>query len=198
MHTLEFFFDFGSPYSYLAYRRLPHITQAHGTEILWRPLLLGRVFQATGNSSPATVPLKARYALTDLERWAAHYQTPFRHNPNFPINTLQLMRGATGMQMYYKEQFLHYLSTVFSAMFENPQNMGDMAIVREVLNAAGISFDLFNELINTPAVKEQLKQDTEAAIARGVFGVPTFFVEDEMFWGQDRLLFVEAALAAPA
>lgn len=195
MKQVEFFFDVGSPYSYLAYRQLPKIAQARNAQIVWRPMLLGGVFQATGNSSPATVPVKAMYSMVDLERWARYFDVPFKHNPHFPINTLHLMRGATGMQMRSDEEFQRYLSAVFSAMFEKPRNLGAPEELAAVLEAAGISPALFLELTKDNEVKEKLKKDTEEAVARGVFGAPTFFVGSDMYWGQDRLHFVDQALA---
>jgi len=195
MKQVEFFFDVGSPYSYLAYHQLPKIAQAKGADIVWRPMLLGGVFQATGNSSPATIPAKGRYSNVDLERWAKHFGVPIRQNPHFPINTLQLMRGAVGMQLRSDAEFHRYLAAIFSAMFEHPRNLGDLQELAAVLEAAGISPALMLELVQDDRIKQTLRKTTEEAVARGVFGAPTFFVGDEMFWGQDRLHFVEAALA---
>ncbi|CAJ0858230.1 2-hydroxychromene-2-carboxylate isomerase [Ralstonia sp. LMG 32965] len=195
MKQVEFFFDVGSPYSYLAYHQLPKIAQATGAEIVWRPMLLGGVFQATGNSSPATIPAKGHYSNVDLERWAKHFGVPIQQNPHFPINTLQLMRGAVGMQLRSDAEFHRYLAAIFSAMFEHPRNLGDLQELAAVLEAAGISPALMLELVQDDRIKQTLRKTTEEAVARGVFGAPTFFVGDEMFWGQDRLHFVEAALS---
>lgn len=195
MKQVEFFFDVGSPYSYLAYHQLPKIAQAKGADIVWRPMLLGGVFQATGNGSPATIPAKGRYSNVDLERWAKHFGVPIQQNPHFPINTLQLMRGAVGMQLRSDAEFHRYLAAIFSAMFEHPRNLGDLQELAAVLEAAGISPALMLELVQDDRIKQTLRKTTEEAVARGVFGAPTFFVGDEMFWGQDRLHFVEAALA---
>ena len=192
--TVEFYFDFGSPYSYLAYKALPGIAAAQGAKIVWRPMLLGGVFKATGNHSPVDIPAKNKWLQTDLQRWAARCGATFRHNPHFPINTLVLMRGAAGLQMRGTD-FLEYVETVFHAMWEQPRNLGDPAELAAVLRQAGFDADAFLALVNDAAVKEQLKKDTEEAVARGVFGAPTFFVGEEMFWGQDRLDFVADALA---
>jgi 2-hydroxychromene-2-carboxylate isomerase len=192
---VEFFFDVGSPYSYLAYHQLPKIAAKRGAEILWRPMLLGGVFQATGNHSPATIPSKSVHLTTDLERWARHFGVPFTMNPFFPINTLPLMRGAVGMQRRSEEEFQRYLAAVFSAMFEHPRNLGDQDELMKLLIAAGIDPESFIADINDPAVKAQLKACTEEAVNRGVFGAPAFFVGPEMYWGQDRLHFVDEALA---
>lgn len=192
--TVEFYFDFGSPYSYLAYKALPGIAAAHGAQIVWRPMLLGGVFKASGNHSPADIPTKRKWMQQDMQRWAARYGTVFRHNPHFPINTLTLMRGAAGMQMRGTE-FPKYVEAMFHAMWEEPRNLGEAAELAAVLRQAGFDADAFQSLVNDAAVKEQLKKVTEEAVARGVFGAPTFFVGEEMFWGQDRLDFVAAALA---
>jgi len=191
---LEFFFDFGSPYSYLAYKALPGIAAAHGAGIVWRPMLLGGVFKATGNHSPAETPAKGKWLQQDLQRWARRYGVAFNHNPYFPVNTLTLMRGAAGMQMRGPD-FHKYLDAIFHAMWGEPRNLGDPHVLAEVLRQAGFDADAFQSLVNDPAVKEQLKSNTEEAVARGVFGAPTFFVGEEMYWGQDRLEFVAEALA---
>jgi 2-hydroxychromene-2-carboxylate isomerase len=157
-------------------------------------MLLGGVFQATGNSSPATVPLKGQHSWIDLERWAKYFGVSIKPNPHFPINTLQLMRGAVGMQMRGAAEFHRYLSTVFSAMIAQPRNLGAPEELAAVLGAAEISPALFLDLIKDDKVKEKLRANTEEAVARGVFGAPTFFVGDDMYWGQDRLHFVDLAL----
>ncbi len=192
--TVEFYFDFGSPYSYLAYKALPGIAAELGAEIVWRPMLLGGVFKATGNHSPAEIPAKERWTRGDLERWARRYGAAFTRNPHFPINTLTLMRGAVGMQMRGPD-FHKYVDAIYRAMWEEPRDLGQPDELAAVLRRAGFDVDAFQSLISDPAVKEQLKQNTDEAVARGVFGAPTFFVGEQMFWGQDRLDFVAEALA---
>src|SRR3972149_7191087 len=189
--TVEFYFDFGSPYSSRAYKALPGIAAAHGAQIVWRPMLLGGVFKATGNHSPVEIPAKGKWMQQDMQRWAARYGAVFRNNPHFPINTLVLMRGAAGMQMRGQD-FDKYVEAIFRAMWENPRNLGEPQELAAVLRQAGFDADAFLALVNDPAVKEQLKKNTEEAVARGVFGAPTFFVGEEMFWGQDRLRFFGA------
>ena len=193
--TVEFFFDFGSPYTYLAYHQLPKIAARHGTTIIWRPMLLGGVFQATGNKSPIEIPAKGRYSLIDLQRWAQHFGVPLQMNPHFPINTLPLMRGAVAMQLRSEVEFQRYVAVIFRAMFEHPRNLNQPEEVAAVLAENGMDPTAFVDLINAPAAKEKLKENTAQAVARGVFGAPTFFVGEQMFWGQDRLDFVEQALA---
>jgi 2-hydroxychromene-2-carboxylate isomerase len=191
---VEFYFDFGSPYSYLAYKALPGIAAAHGALIVWRPMLLGGVFKATGNHSPAETPAKGKWLQQDLRRWAQRYSVAFDHNPYFPVNTLTLMRGAVGLQTQ-GPIFHKYMEAIFHAMWGEPRNLGAPDELVSVLRQAGIDVEAFQSLINDPAVKDQLKKNTEEAVARGVFGAPTFFVGQEMFWGQDRLDFVAEALA---
>lgn len=190
---VEFYFDVGSPASYLAWTQIAQLAERHGAEVVYQPMLLGGVFKATGNASPASVPAKGRYTRIDFERFARRYQVPFAQNPFFPINTMQLMRGAVAL--LDGDQFQPYVDAVFRAIWVEGQNMGDPDVVARVLGGQGFDVAGLLQQINDPAVKERLRQITERAIERGVFGAPTFFVGDEMFFGQDRLDFVEAALA---
>ncbi len=190
--TIDFYFDFGSPASFLAYKRLHWLTQEYSAEINSIPVLLGGIFKATNNSPPATVPLKARWMLNDLARYAKLYGIDIEFNPFFPINTLYLMRGAVYAQ---QEMFFEkYLGVVFDAMWCHPQNMGDPQVVDRVLGDAGIDAKKLFEGIDQPSIKEGLKVNTEAAVARGVFGCPAMFYNDELFFGQDRIFFIENML----
>lgn len=195
---VEFFFDFGSPYSYLAYKELPRVAQRTGATIVWRPILLGGVFKATGNHSPADVPAKGNWSRTDTQRWARRYGVPFMQNPHFPVNTLMLMRGATGFQRQDETAFQRYLDAIFSAMWEQGRNLNDPAEIGAVLARAGFDPQAALALVDDAEVKQALKRATEEAVARGIFGAPSFIVDGELFWGNDRLLFVEEALGAPA
>jgi 2-hydroxychromene-2-carboxylate isomerase len=194
--TVEYFFDVGSPTSYLAWTQLPKIAAETGAAIAWRPMLLGGVFKATGNASPVTIPAKGRWMNEDLQRWARRYGVTLRFNPHFPINTLTLMRGATAMQMRHPDRFLHYLDVIERAMWEAPKNLGDVDVLAATLHEAGFDPAEFAALVGDPDVKAKLIATTEEAVARGVFGAPTFFVGDAMFFGQDRLEFVREALLA--
>jgi 2-hydroxychromene-2-carboxylate isomerase len=193
---VEFFFDFGSPTSYLAYTQLPRIVAETGAELVWRPMLLGGVFKATGNASPVTVPAKGRWMFDDLARNARRYGVRFAFNPAFPINTLTLMRAAVGLQMQQPDVFERYLDVIYRAMWETPSNLGDPGVLAATLDAAGFDTAAFTTLVADPAVKAKLIANTEEAVARGVFGAPTFFVDQQMFFGQDRLEFVREALAS--
>jgi 2-hydroxychromene-2-carboxylate isomerase len=192
--AIEFFFDVGSPASYLAWTQLPRIATATNASIAWRPMLLGGVFKATGNASPVNVPAKGRWMTDDLHRWARRYGVPFSLNPSFPINTLTLMRGAAGMQMRRPERFLAYVDAIERAMFETERNLGEADVLVATLRDAGFDPAEFAALVADPEVKARLIATTEEAVARGVFGAPTFFVGEQMFFGQDRLEFVREAL----
>ena len=194
MKTFEFWFDFGSPAAYLAFTQIASIEAVTGAKAIYRPMLLGGVFQATGNHSPATIPVKGKYIFNDFNRHAKRYGVPFNNNPHFPINTLLLMRGATGMLEQQPEQFLAYCSAVFQAIWIDALNMNDPATVGAALHKAGFDPQQLMVLANDQATKDALKATTTEAVSRGVFGAPTFFVDDQMFWGQDRLDFVKEAL----
>ena len=192
--AVEFYFDVGSPAAYLAWTQLPRIARESGTEIEYRPFLLGGVFQATGNRSPMEVPAKGQYLQDDLQRFARRYGVPFAHNPHFPINTLTLMRGALGLQMREPARMVAYVDAVYRAIWVEGRDMNDAATVAGVLQGAGFDAQQLLALASDPAVKDALKAVTQEAVSRGVFGAPTFFVGQDMFWGQDRLDFVKEAL----
>ncbi|WP_019341132.1 2-hydroxychromene-2-carboxylate isomerase [Stutzerimonas stutzeri] len=193
--TVEFFFDVGSPASYLGWTQLPALCARNRAELLYRPMLLGGVFQATGNASPVSVPAKGRYMLLDLQRYARRYGVAFTFNPHFPINTLALMRGAVGYQLQQPESFPRYLTAIYRALWAEQRNLGDEAVLAATLESAGLDARQYRTMIAEEEVKAALKANTEEAVRRGVFGAPTFFIGDEMFFGQDRLAFVEEALA---
>ena len=191
---VEFYFDFGSPAAYLAYTQLPKIAADAGAQIVWKPFLLGGVFKATGNASPVSVPAKGKWMMGDLARFAQRYGVPFSTPPGFPLNTLPLMRGAVGVQMREPQKFAPYVDAVYKAMFCEACNLADAAQVARVVQSAGLDPQGFEAMIADPEVKQRLIANTEQAVARGAFGAPTCFVGDQMFFGQDRLDFVAAAL----
>lgn len=194
MKTFEFWFDFGSPAAYLAFTQLQKLENETNSTVVYRPMLLGGVFQATGNHSPATIPAKGSYIFSDFTRFAKRYGVPFNSNPHFPINTLLLMRGAIGMQQQHPEQFLDYCRAVFRAIWIDALNMNDPATVGAALHKAGFEPQKLMALANEQVTKDALKTATTEAVTRGVFGAPTFFVGNQMYWGQDRLDFVKEAL----
>ncbi len=192
--AIEFFFDVGSPAAYLAWTQLPRLAADAGAAIRWRPMLLGGVFKATGNSSPVMIPAKGRWLINDLKRWAVRYGVPLEMPADFPINTLTLMRGAAGIQLYQPDDLARYLTAVFNGIFAQGLAMGDAAVVAEVLRKANFDPARILELAGDPQVKQALLATTEEAVARGVFGAPSMFVGEDMHFGQDRLEFVAAAL----
>jgi 2-hydroxychromene-2-carboxylate isomerase len=193
--TVEFFFDVGSPASYLAWTQMPALWAQARATLVYKPMLLGGVFQATGNASPAMVAAKGRYMTVDLARFAKRYGVDFKMNPHFPINTLQLMRGVIGMQLRQPHRFEVFLAAVFTALWAKGANLNDPAVIAATLVDAGFDAAEVFALANDVEIKAALKANTEEAVARGVFGAPTVFVGEAMYFGQDRLDFIREALA---
>lgn len=192
--TVEFFFDLGSPATYLAYTQLPKICEQTDSQLVYKPILLGGVFKATGNASPATIPAKGRYMFQDLDRYAKRYGVPLKFNPHFPINTLMLMRAVTGMQLRHPERFQAFIDCLFHALWVEGRSLDDPATVAAVLTRNGFDPNEVLALTADEDVKAALKDNTEQAVKRGVFGAPCMFIGDQMFFGQDRLDFVLEAL----
>jgi len=192
--SAEFYFDVGSPSSYLAWTQLPTICAETDATLVYKPMLLGGVYQATGNASPATIPVKGAYTNIDYARYARRYGVPFQHNPHFPIITLMLMRAATGVQMRMPDRFQDFLRGVFHALWVDALNLNEPQLVAKTLVDAGFDVEAIMALTNDPEVKSRLRSTTDEAVARGVFGAPTTFVGEHMFFGQDRLDWVRQAL----
>ncbi len=192
--TVEFYYDYGSPASYLAWTQLPKICTDHNAELIRRPILLGGVFKATGNQSPVMVEKKGTWMFGDLARHAEHYGVPFVMNPFFIINTLPLMRGA----MWAREagRLAEYDQVMFEAIWVNEKDMNDVAVIGEVLTQGGFDAAELVAAVQDANIKGQLIEATEEAVSRGLFGVPTMFVGDVMHFGQDRLEWVARDLAA--
>ena len=191
---LEFFYDYGSPYSYLANSQLPGLVERSGCELVYRPMLLGGVFKATGNRSPAMEPVEAkrRYGGVEMRRWVEQLGVAFKSNPNFPINTLPLMRAAHAALR--AGVFDRFHAAVYPAFWSEELNLGEPAVFAEVLEKAGLDAAGLIEAAQDPEVKAALRDTTDEAVERGAFGAPTFFLGDEMFFGNDRLMFVEQRL----
>ncbi|WP_282386393.1 MULTISPECIES: 2-hydroxychromene-2-carboxylate isomerase [unclassified Pseudomonas] len=192
--TVEFYFDLGSPTTYLAHTQLAKICADTQSELIYIPMLLGGVFKATGNASPAMIPAKGRYMFQDLDRFAKRYGVQLRFNPHFPINTLILMRAVTGMQLHQPQRFAEFVDCLFRALWVEGRNLNDPQTIGAVLTENGFDPQEIIALTNDESVKAALKENTEAAIKRGVFGAPSMFIGDQLFFGQDRLDFVEEAL----
>lgn len=191
---LDFYFDFGSPAAYLAYTQLSKLAADTGAQIELKPILLGGIFQATGNRPPISVPLKGQYLFADLNRFAKRYGVVLNVNPHFPINTLNLMRADIGLQLRNDTRLPKYRDAMFAAIWVDQQNMNDPETVGTVLAKSGFDPMAISALAGDPEVKEALKISTQEAVNQGVFGAPSFIVDGELFWGQDRLDFVREAL----
>jgi 2-hydroxychromene-2-carboxylate isomerase len=196
---VQFQFDFGSPNAYLAARVIPDIERRTATKFDYVPVLLGGIYKLTGNSSPADylkgVRNKPDYMALETERFIRrHGITTFRRNPFFPVNTLQLMRGAVAAEA--EGAFWPYFQAVFHHMWEEPKKMDDPGVMRDALTSSGIDADRIIARSQDPAVKNRLMALTQDAVDRGAFGSPTFFVNDEMFFGKDQLRDVEQEILA--
>ena len=196
--SIDFIFDFGSPNAYLAWKVLPAIAARHGARVALLPCLLGGIFKATGNQAPGVafsgVKGKLDYEMLEMRRFiAAHGLEAFRFNPHFPVNTLLLMRGQIAAQRAGIGEA--YLDAMLKGMWEDGLKLDDPEVFVATANAAGLDGAALLAATGDPEVKGKLIANTEAAVARGVFGIPTFFVGTEMFFGKERLGQVEAELA---
>lgn len=189
---VEFYFDFGSAPSYLAHTQLPAVMERAKAEVEYRPVLLGGIFKKTGNRPPGVIPEKLTWFKEDMTLFARKYDVPFSF-PVVPItNTIQLLRGA----LVAKEMgcFAAYCDLIFQAIWADGQNVQEEAVWVKVLDTGDLDSKTFIEKIRSQKIKDQLIALTRQAAKRGVFGAPTFFVGDKLFFGQDRLDFVESAL----
>jgi 2-hydroxychromene-2-carboxylate isomerase len=196
---VEFHFDFGSPNAYLSHRVVPAVEERTGVEFRYVPVLLGGVFKATGNASPAVtlagIKNKGEYQRVEMQRFLVrHGITTFRPNPHFPVNTLQIMRAAIAAESL--GCFERYVDEVFRHMWSEPKKMDDPDVIRAAFDASGLPTGALFEGMQDPEIKAKLIGNTEASVARGNFGSPTFFVDDEMFFGKDKLRDAEEEILA--
>jgi 2-hydroxychromene-2-carboxylate isomerase len=194
---VEFHFDFASPNAYLSHRVIPGIEARTKATFRYVPVLLGGIFKATGNRSPmeafGSIRNKLEYERLETERFIRrHAIEGYVRNPFFPVNTLQLMRGAAAAEM--DGTLDRYVAAMFHHMWEAPKKMDDPDVFRDALAASGFDAAAVLSRTQDPAVKARLIANTEASVARGAFGIPTFFVGDAMWFGKDRLRDVEDAL----
>ena len=194
MAKVEFHFDFGSPNAYLAHLVIPEIEQRTGAKFEYVPVLLGGVFKMTNNRSPAEsmagIKNRLEYEALERERFVRrHNITQFKWTPFFPVNTLLIMRGAIAAQL--DGVFERYVDEMFRHMWAEPKKMDDPEVVRSALEESGFNAASLLARTQEPEVKDRLLQNTQASVARGTFGAPTFFVGDEIFFGKDRLRDVE-------
>jgi len=192
-NAIEFLFDVGSPTAYLGWQRLQGIAARTGAELIPVPILLGGVFKATGGSPPGAVAAKGRWMNEDMQRWAARDGITLGSNRFFPVNTITMMRILAGLQG--EDNFAAVTDTLFAGMWLHGRNMADADVLAATLIEGGHDAAALLALAQSPEVKARLIANTEAAVARGVFGAPTCFVAGQMHFGQDRLDWVEAAAA---
>ena len=194
--TFDYYFDFGSLATYLAHTQMDKIKAETGASPVYLPMLLGAVFKATGNASPASVPAKGKYIFVDFKRFADSYGIPLETNPFFPIITTTLMRMVTGLQMRSDARMHEFMDTIFKAIWVDAMNLNAPEVVEQILREAHFDPVELLQLANEQATKDRLKDITTQAVDRGVFGAPTFFVGEDMFWGQDRIEQLKVALHA--
>ena len=192
--TVEFHFDFGSPNAYLSHLVIPSIEARIGVPFRYVPVLLGGVFKATGNASPAVtlqgIKNKGEYQALEMRRFLAqHGITTFEMNPHFPVNTLQIMRGAVAARRL--DCFARYVDEIYRHMWGAPKKMDEPEVIRAALVESDLPADALIEAMQDPAVKAELIANTEDSVSRGVFGSPSFFVGEELYFGKDRLRDVE-------
>jgi 2-hydroxychromene-2-carboxylate isomerase len=198
MHTVEFHFDFGSPNAYLSHLVIPDIERRTGARFVYVPILLGGVFKLTGNRSPAEslagIRNKPEYQRLETARFIQrHGITRFTPNPFFPVNTLVLMRGAIAAARL--EIFERYVDEMYRHMWAEPKKLDDPGVLRAALAESGLDADAILALTQAQDVKDELLENTQRSVERGTFGSPTFFVDDEIYFGKDRLRDVEEAIA---
>ena len=192
--SIEFHFDFGSPNAYLCHLVIPDLEKRTGKRVEYVPILLGGVFKATNNVSPAIslqgIKNKGEYQALEIQRFLVRYGiTDFARNPFFPVNTLKIMRGAIAAQRL--DCFDRYVAEVYRHMWAEPKKMDDPDVIRAAFEESELPADALVSGMQDPSVKAQLIANTDGAVARGVFGSPSFFVGDQLFFGKDRLREIE-------
>lgn len=183
--TVEFFWEPGSPYTYLAATQVEKVAAATGATVVWKPFLLGKVFESRGMKMPASIPAKASYMFKDLARWAQMYQVPVTMPKIFPISSLNASRAAIAASQLGHEAAA--AKAVLHAYWGLGEDISQMDVLSKAFTAAGLDAEAILARMQEQSVKDQLKENTEEALKRGVFGAPTMFVGDAMFWGNDRL-----------
>jgi len=192
---IEFFFDVGSSYSYLAATQMAAVAERTKTPVRWRPFLLGAVFKATGNDLPIRVPAKARWMLVDMQGWASHYKIPFVMPSKFPVLTLRTQRFLAGIERSHPAKVSAIALELFHAYWAADQDPTADAVLEAAARAAGIDPAPAIAAIDAQETKDQLRATTDEAVKRGAFGAPCMFVGDVMFWGNDRIPLLEQLLA---
>jgi 2-hydroxychromene-2-carboxylate isomerase len=190
--TVTFYYDYASPATYLAWTQINSIIEEANATLNMVPILLGGIFKETGNASPASVPAKGKWMFNDLKKHAKLYNVEFNSNSFFPINTLNIMRGAIAAKSM--NIFQEYSEAIFTGIWVKDLNLGDIPILQEYLEKNNIDTKKLFDLVQSDEVKTMLIQNTKKAVDQGVFGAPTFIIDDELIFGQDRLDFLKSAL----
>jgi 2-hydroxychromene-2-carboxylate isomerase len=190
---IEFFWDAASPYTYLASTQIEALAVRAGAGLEWRPFLLGKVFEATGNKAPATNPFKGKHLFTDVNRWATHYGVPMTMPKVFPVNSVLGLRAGIAAGAHGKSA--EFAKALMRAYWGEGQDIGQAAVVAAVAASLGLDAAALLAAAQEQPVKDQLRANTEEAVKRGAFGAPSFFVGEQMFWGNDRLVLLEQFLA---
>jgi len=199
MPQADFIFDFASPNAYLAHHGVKGIEQRTGVRFRYIPCLLGGIFKTTGNQAPmlafANIKNKLDYDMLEFQRFIeAHQLTKFKFNPHFPVNTVLLMRGACALEADQPDKLMDYIEAGLKALWEDEKNLADPDVVHQVFNEAGFDAETLFARAVEPEIKQRLIDNTAAAVERGAFGIPTFYIGEEMFFGKERLGQVEAEI----
>jgi 2-hydroxychromene-2-carboxylate isomerase len=193
---IEFFFDIGSSYSYLAATQMAGVAARTSVPVRWRPFLLGGVFKATGNDMPARLPAKAKWMLHDMTLWSHHYGVPFRMPSRFPLITLRTQRALAAAERIAGSAAIPAFATaLFRAYWAEDQDVTTDAVISAAARAANLDAEAILAAIDAPETKDQLRATTDEAVRRGAFGAPAMFVGDTLFWGNDRIPLLEQYLA---
>jgi 2-hydroxychromene-2-carboxylate isomerase len=196
MKPIEFYFDFSSPYSYLASGAIEALAAKYNRSVAFKPMLLGVAFKASGVTSLVDVPLKGEYSKRDFARSARFAGMPYKFPSTFPISTVNTARVLLWLQSIESPKANAFLHRAFRAFFAEDRNINDVAVLSEIADELGIDKDAMAKAIQDPAIKDTLKARVDEALSRGVFGAPFIFVDGEPFWGHDRLPQVERWLAS--
>ena len=184
----EFYFDFASPYTFIAHKKIRKIEKENSIKMKYMPILLGGLLKITGIKPNVDVPIKAKYMIKDCKLWAEKYNIEFKFNNFFPIITLNLMRGVLVAE---RENFSeNYINKVFDGIWKEGINLNDTSESEKLLKNLKIDTKVFFMKVSDQQTKDELRKRTENAHKKGIFGVPTFIVDNKLFWGQDRLEFV--------
>lgn len=188
---IDFYFDFSSPYGYLASEKIDDLGARYGRNVVWHPMLLGVAFKATGSTPLPQVPIKGEYSVRDFARSARYLGVPYRHPSTFPIATQSVARAFLWLNDQDRKLARNFAHACYRAFFAEDKNIADLGKLMSIASSLGADTDALSAALNGSAIKERLKSEVEAALGRGVFGSPFFIIDGEPFWGVDRLPQIE-------